>query len=711
MFMHEVKKILGKCSSRPSKKDGVITLIPRAILKLFTFATFMGSAFCHLSLSGIDTIISPLDLKQVERIDRFIEKRLRTLGVTANPVASQEVLLRRLYLQIIGRNPTVQEFEDYMGVGPSGKSSFADRGPEEKKRELIDRLLQSREYGMNEFNFWSEMKNEPDNSNMKLFYFWAWLKKQLNDDLPFDELVFKMLTETGNIFEGDGVAREFRQNGNFANWFADTMLFFHGAHITCAQCHDHPFDSYNQRQYYEMTAFLRNDGYSMDRPPEKLPINEIDMGKIRKRISREKDLDGRTAALLNRFAFWFSKWAQPETTGKAGVDRLPQDFQSVEAEGEPGQLIKAKVLYGKQPDLHFPESVASEDKKQGRNPKASKGQWSKNDSREAFAQWLTDKENPRFTLILANRLWKKTMGMGLFEPAEKIREGKTAPSDPVLMKALIEIVHQKGFRLKEVYRILYNTTLFSRESSRESIAFSMDMGFSGPLSRRISAEQMWDNLMVLRNELVGQFDGEPLPDHPSRLHPYKAYYEKGYLNFDEEQLTDYILNIGREAKKSGVSALEYENTRLGHGGTKGAIPSDDVKENGETLNLNGIEYKFLRASELRVPARIDHFLVHFGQSTRKELFGSVREASSTQALLMINWAEKNLFVEDSGILFTVGQREGDDKIKTLFKGTLSRLPSEKELRVMKELAGISGKLAYRDILWVLVNSNEFRSLR
>ena len=710
MFMHEVKRIRGKCSPRPLNKGGVITLILRAILKLFTFATFMGAAFCHLSLSGIDTFSSPLDLKQVERIDRFIEKRLRTVGVKPNPVASQEVLLRRLYLQIIGRNPTVQEFEDYMGVGPSGKSSFADLDPEEKKRKLIDRLLQSREYGMNEFNFWSEMKNEPDNSNMKLFYFWAWLKKQLNDDLPFDELVFKMLTETGNVFEGDGVAREFRQNGNFANWFADTMLFFHGAHITCAQCHDHPFDNYNQRQYYEMTAFLRNEGHSMENLSEKLPINKIDMGKIRKRISREKNLDDRTAALLNRFAFWFSKWAQPETTGKAGVDRLPKDFQSVEAEGESGQLIKAKVLYGKQPNLNFPDTVASEGKKQGRHSKVPQEQWSTNDSREAFAQWLTDKENPRFTLILANRLWKKTMGMGLFEPAEKIREGKTAPSDPALMQALIEIVHQKQFRLKEVYRILYNTTLFSRESSRGSIAFSMDMGFSGPLSRRVSAEQMWDNLMVLRNDLVGQFDGEPLPDHPSRLHPYKAYYEKGYLNFDEEQLTEYILNVGREAKKAGVSALEYENTRLGHGGTKGAIPSGYVKANAEALNLNGIEYKFLRASELRVPARIDHFLVHFGQSTRKELFGSLREASSTQALLMINWAEKNLFVEDSGILFTVGQREGDDKIKTLFKGTLSRLPSEKELQAMKELAANSGKYAYRDILWVLVNSNEFRSL-
>jgi hypothetical protein len=159
-----------------------------------------------------------------------------------------------------------------------------------------------------------------------------------------------------------------------------------------------------------------------------------------------------------------------------------------------------------------------------------------------------------------------------------------------------------------------------------------------------------------------------------------------------------------------MSALEYENKRLGHGGTRGAIPSAYVTANKETLNLKGIEHQFLRASELRVPAKIDHFLAHFGQSTRKELFGSVREASSTQALLMINWAEKNLFTAESGILWTVAQREGDEKIRTLFKGTLARLPSDKEMAVMKELAAKSGKFAYRDVLWILVNSNEFRSL-
>ena len=370
------------------------------IVRLALLGTCLGCVLVKGAAWAEAKFDSPLDLKQVERIDQLVEKRLQAIKQKPHPAASEEVLLRRLYLQIIGRNPTIGEFEDYLGKAPNGKTSFGGLDAGERKRKLIDRLLQSREYGMNEFNFWSEMKNEPDNQNMKLFYFWAWFKKQLNEDLPFDRLVFKMLTETGNVFEGDGVAREFRQNGNFNNWFADVMLFFHGAHVTCAQCHDHPFDNYNQRQYYEMTAFLRSDGHPLENLPEKLPINAVDMGKIRKRITEEKDLDDRSAALVNRFAFWFSKWAQPEKSSKAGVDRLPKDFYSEEVDGEPGELVRAKVLYGTQPDLRYPEPGSDEkDGKKKGGKKVPVEEWSSNDSRVAFAQWLTAEDNPRFTLV------------------------------------------------------------------------------------------------------------------------------------------------------------------------------------------------------------------------------------------------------------------------------------------------------------------------
>ena len=95
-----------------------ISILKRSNLTLFIFA------FAVFDGSGAETFQSPLDQNQVSQIDKLIEKRLRAIGAKHNPVASQEVLLRRLYLQIIGRNPTVQEFEDYMGESPSGEKFF-----------------------------------------------------------------------------------------------------------------------------------------------------------------------------------------------------------------------------------------------------------------------------------------------------------------------------------------------------------------------------------------------------------------------------------------------------------------------------------------------------------------------------------------------------------------------------------------------------------
>ena len=88
-----------------------------------------------------------------DRIDQLVQKRLASLDQELYPRAADAVLLRRLYLQIIGRNPTVHEFEDYMEMHPDGESSFAGLSPAQKKEKLIDQLLASREYAMHEFNY------------------------------------------------------------------------------------------------------------------------------------------------------------------------------------------------------------------------------------------------------------------------------------------------------------------------------------------------------------------------------------------------------------------------------------------------------------------------------------------------------------------------------------------------------------------------------
>ena len=93
------------------------------------------------------------------------------------------------------------------------------------------------------------------------------------------------------------------------------------------------------------------------------------------------------------------------------------------------------------------------------------------------------------------------MGMGLIEPVDDIRE-RTIATDPELMKLLEEIVLAYDFDLKEVYRTLYYTKTFSREAQKEDVAYKADMGFPGPIMKRMSAEQIWDSIMALRSDKI-----------------------------------------------------------------------------------------------------------------------------------------------------------------------------------------------------------------
>lgn len=97
--------------------------LDKEIMNLAMLCTFLGYALLAPTAFADEGFDSPLNLKQVEQIDWLVEKRLKDIKQKSNPVASEEVLLRRLYLQIIGRNPTVREFEDYLGMTPNGNNS------------------------------------------------------------------------------------------------------------------------------------------------------------------------------------------------------------------------------------------------------------------------------------------------------------------------------------------------------------------------------------------------------------------------------------------------------------------------------------------------------------------------------------------------------------------------------------------------------------
>jgi len=98
-----------------------------------------------------------------------------------------------------------------------------------------------------------------------------------------------------------------------------------------------------------------------------------------------------------------------------------------------------------------------------------------------YAQWMTSKENPRFTLVIANRLWKKAMGMGLIEPVDEITDS-TVPSNPALMAFLEQTMKELNYDMKAYLRMVFNTAAYQRAAYTKDVELGRDLPFPRPLA-------------------------------------------------------------------------------------------------------------------------------------------------------------------------------------------------------------------------------------
>src|SRR5204863_6912077 len=113
-----------------------------------------------------------------------------------------------------------------------------------------------------------------------------------------------------------------------------------------------------------------------------------------------------------------------------------------------------------------------------------------------FAEWVTSPENPRFTKVIANRLWKKVFGLGLIELVDDITD-TTVATNPELMKHLEQLMIAVRYDMKAYLRVLFNTRAYQSEASRAEVSAGESYDYAGPLLRRMTAEQVWDSMITL----------------------------------------------------------------------------------------------------------------------------------------------------------------------------------------------------------------------
>ncbi|MFO0866837.1 MAG: DUF1549 domain-containing protein [Gemmataceae bacterium] len=179
-------------------------------------------------------------------IDRHVFAKQRELQLLPAPLSSDEAFLRRVYLDAIGVLPTAEEAK-----------AFLDSKDADKRAKLIDRLLERDEYASLWALKWADvLRGSPTTiSERGVHSFHRYLVRTMADDRPMDEFVRELLTARGNTLHKP--AANFFRIARTAEDAAEACAqLFLGVRLQCAKCHNHPFESLTQTDFYGLAAYF-----------------------------------------------------------------------------------------------------------------------------------------------------------------------------------------------------------------------------------------------------------------------------------------------------------------------------------------------------------------------------------------------------------------------------------------------------------------------
>jgi hypothetical protein len=431
--------------------------------------------------------------QEAARLDSLLASAWKDKGIPAPAQASDEVFLRRVWLDLAGRAPTLAEATTFL----------ADRAPDKRAR-LIDVLLASEAHVSHAFNQWADvlrLKSRYTNTaNVVPAAYARWLRESLRRNQPYDAFVRDLLSAKGYAWENGAIGYYLRDPGMPLDNLALTSRVFLGTRIECAQCHNHPFDQWKQTQFYRLAAYTygnktldeayagvrdefkaREEAIRQDYLKEKATAPDGGKAAEARRQERMEAIEFRR--VLNIVRGGTGQLFSPIGLARRGSAlKLPHDFK--EDDGKPFEVMTPQVLWAPSAPV-------------------AAGQ----DPAEAFARWVTSPENPRFTRVIVNRLWRSLFGVAVLEPLDDLRDG-TPSAVPGLEDRLEELMRDLRYDQRAFLAIVARTRAYQAVAQKSEPEPGAPSLFAGPYLRRLTAEQAWDSLVALAN---------PEPDAPDRV--------------------------------------------------------------------------------------------------------------------------------------------------------------------------------------------------
>ncbi len=377
------------------------------MLRPSTFCLAATALMCLLSAARAaePAVQTKRAIAAAKQVDTLLSEEL-TPAQSGAP-ANDEVFLRRVYLDLVGHNPTPEEITAFT-LDPSS----------DKRVEMVNRLLDDPRFGENWARYWRDVmmyRRTDDRGQIAGPALVEYLSDQFNKNTPWDEIARSFITATGDVRENGATGLIMAQFGNTADITSEVARIFLGIQLQCANCHDHKTDRWKRTQFHQLAAFFPRIAVR--------PVNTDD-----KRSFQVVGLDRKRPQALKQ-----------ANRPVGDLEHYMPDLKHPESQGtkmEPVFFLTGQRLPDGETDAQ---------------------------RRETLAKWITAPSDEWFAKAFINRIWAELVGTGFYDPVDDIGPDHTCTAPKTLDYLTHEFIGTK-YDIKQLYRIIAATDAYQRES-------------------------------------------------------------------------------------------------------------------------------------------------------------------------------------------------------------------------------------------------------
>jgi hypothetical protein len=432
-------------------------------------------------------------------IDNFILKNIENNQLDISNKEEKEILIRRVYFDLIGLPPTVEEIDN-----------FLNDNSEKAYSNLVDKLLNSENFGERMASIWMDIARYGDSHGYqddleRVMWPWRdWVIHAYNTNLSYDKFIKwqiagdlipnaskEQIIATGfnrnhKITQEGGVIPEEYRSEYVADRTNTTSKVMMGLTMECARCHSHKYDDISHEEYYGMYSYFNNvdeDGlisYSDKAPKPNLTVTRNDIEKDLGFINLPDSISEVTFMVMR----------ETENLRKTYIlDRGSYDSPTKEVESmTPTAVLPINLI---------------------------------NSNRLDLANWFFDDKNPLTSRVVVNRLWQQFFGVGIVATPDDFGSQGNRPTNPELLDWLAVTFISDDWDTKKFIKRIVTSSTYMQTSKVNNSNKKLDpenVFLSYFPRQKLTAEMIRDNILASSGLLVNKIGGPSVkPYQPKGL--------------------------------------------------------------------------------------------------------------------------------------------------------------------------------------------------